>query len=178
MSLIFKPERCSKSWMAGAGPMPMISGGTPTTAAAATRASGWRPQRLTAADEPTKAAAAASVSAELLPPVCTPSLNTVRNLASTSKGVARGCVSLSASVALPVRRMPRGLQPASSKVSLPTGTISPSNQPAACAATALAKDAAAKASTSARVTPYLRARFSAVWIMLMPTAASLRDSHM
>jgi hypothetical protein len=74
--------------------------------------------------------------------------------------------------------MPRGRQPAASKVSSATATVSPSNQPASCAATALAKEDAAKASTSARVMPYCCARFSAVWIIEMPTAQSVRASHM
>jgi hypothetical protein len=100
MSSSFRPLRSSSRRIAGAGPMPMISGGTPTTAAAASRASGARPHARHRAALATSAAAAASVSAELLPPVCTPSLNTVRSLASTSGGVGRGWVSRSATVGL------------------------------------------------------------------------------
>ena len=46
MSSSFKPLRSSSSRIAGAGPMPMISGGTPTAAAATTRAKGFLPCAL------------------------------------------------------------------------------------------------------------------------------------
>ena len=52
--------------------MPMISGGTPTTAAAAQARERLRGPTYAPRAEPTSAATAASVSAELLPPVCTP----------------------------------------------------------------------------------------------------------
>ncbi len=93
MSESFNPVLANSRRIAGAGPMPMISGGTPATAAATIRAIGFLPLALAYSPEVTTQAAAASTKAELLPPVCTPPSNTVRNLASTSMGEIRGCVS-------------------------------------------------------------------------------------
>ena len=63
-----RPRRAAN----GAGPMLINSGGTPTVATAATRASALIPRDLAYAPELTSAAAAPSTMAELFPPVCTP----------------------------------------------------------------------------------------------------------
>src|SRR5450830_1486094 len=69
------PLRCSSRRIAGAGPIPMNSGATPTTALASSRA---RAGRVQAEARPTRAAAAPSTTAQLLPAVCTPLACTAR----------------------------------------------------------------------------------------------------
>jgi hypothetical protein len=80
--------------------------------------------------------AAPSTTAELLPPVCTPPKAGLI-LASASGGEGRTWVS--AASGSPLIRMPRGLSPDASKVSLPTAAISPARNPLCWAATARAK---------------------------------------
>jgi L-alanine-DL-glutamate epimerase-like enolase superfamily enzyme len=77
--------------MAGAGPMPMISGGTPTAAAAAAamRARGCRLCSRTSLPRATAAAAAPSTSAALLPAVSTPPGCKARSFARASMGEGR-----------------------------------------------------------------------------------------
>ena len=90
MSSSFRPALASTARIAGAGPIPMISGGTPTVAPATMRASGL-PPLLPTRRCATTTAAAPSTMAELLPPVCTP-LNAGLSALSASSGVGRGCV--------------------------------------------------------------------------------------
>ncbi len=106
MSSIFRPARSSSRRIAGAGPMPKISGATPTTAAPSTFASGVKPWSRAYAPEPTSAAAAPSTTAELLPPVCTPP-KAAGIFASTSTGEVRTWLSAANSLTLEDRRMPR-----------------------------------------------------------------------
>ena len=110
---------------------------------------------------PTSAAAAPSTIAEELPPVCTPP-KAGRILASCSTGEGRTCVSaveLLASVQPDAARLVA--------VALEILASSPARSRRrgsrdSCAFTARSKLRAAKASTSARVIWYCRARFSAV----------------
>ncbi len=93
--------------MAGAGPMPMISGGTPTAAPAMMRASGAAlPFAGALSRRATTTAAAPSTMAELLPPVCTP-LNAGLSDDRASSVVGRGCSSSSSAAILRGRRISR-----------------------------------------------------------------------
>ena len=76
-SPILRPSRFISFSVAGAGPMPMIRGGTPATAAPSTRARGVRPLRLAASSEAMMIAAAPSLTPEALPAVTVPSARTI-----------------------------------------------------------------------------------------------------
>lgn len=60
MSSNVKPLTLSTFWMAGTGPMPIISGGTPTAEYATTRANGFKLFWLIASSDANKTAAAPS----------------------------------------------------------------------------------------------------------------------
>src|SRR5262249_48128026 len=94
--------------IAGAGPMLIISGGTPTVAVATTRTRGWIPRDLAYGPEPISAAAAPSTIAELFPPVCTPP-NDGRIFDSVSYGDGRTCVSAVTDSTRLGKSTPRGL---------------------------------------------------------------------
>ena len=72
-----RPRRFSSFSLAGAGPMPMIRGGTPATAAPRKRARGVRPLRFAASSVATIRAAAPSLTPEALPAVTVPSGRTI-----------------------------------------------------------------------------------------------------
>ncbi|MCI1737365.1 MAG: hypothetical protein LKM38_09195 [Pseudomonas veronii] len=83
----------------------MNSGATPTTALASSRARGTRGQ---AEARPTRAAAAPSTTAQLLPAVCTPLACTARKRARAARSVGRGWLSWVTAAARRARLMPRG----------------------------------------------------------------------
>src|SRR5580698_1001510 len=70
----FQPAFSSAFWVAGIGPVPMISGGTPACAHEAMRASGFRPRRLASPAVISTSAAAPSLRPEALAAVTVPSL--------------------------------------------------------------------------------------------------------
>lgn len=60
MSFNVKPDTLSTFWMAGTGPIPIISGGTPTVEYATNRANGLRLISLITSSEANKTEAAPS----------------------------------------------------------------------------------------------------------------------
>ena len=72
MSAIVSPVRSSTFWVAGTGPIPMISGGTPAQLQPMIRASGMRPSARARSSSIRTMAAAPSVSPLELPAVTLP----------------------------------------------------------------------------------------------------------
>ena len=108
MSESFRPAFSTTAWIAGTGPMPMISGGTPAAAPATSRASGALPWLLRVVADAASAAAAPSTMADELPPVCTPP-KAGRIFASCSTRDGRMWVSWSSSFVSRDSLMPRAL---------------------------------------------------------------------
>ena len=150
-SASFTPLRARTFCVAGTGPMPMISGGTPAEAPSTIRARAVRPYSRMARSDATMMAEAPSFSVLELPAVTMPPDRTTgRSLASTSAVVpSRGPSSVSTTVS-PLR--PRTV----------TGTISSLKCPAAMAASAFSWDRTANASASSREMPSTAASSSAV----------------
>ena len=141
----------SSFFVAGAGPMPMMRGGTPATADATMRARGTRPCFRAAASDATIVAQAPSLTPDALPAVTVPSGRTTPlSLASDSSVVARGCSSRSTTTGSPLRE------------GTLTAAISSARRPAAIASAARCCERSAKASWSARAIANSAATFSAV----------------
>ena len=99
-----RPARSNAFWLAGTGPMPMMRGSTPATAAEMILAIGWSLCARTPSSLANNNAAAPSLSPEALPAVTLPSfLKAGRKLESVSKVVlARENSSLSNTNASPL----------------------------------------------------------------------------
>ncbi len=146
-----KPRRAKSFLLAGAGPMPMIRGGTPAMAPPRMRAMGVRPCLFAAASEAMIRAAAPSLTPEALPAVTVPLGKSARSLPSVSKVVpARGCSSVSTTMGSPFF------------CGMLTGTISLARRPFFWPATALSWLRTANASCASRLTPNSWATFSPV----------------
>jgi hypothetical protein len=145
------PLRLSTFWVAGTGPMPMISGSQPAEAPSMMRARGVRPSRWIADSEATMMADAPSLREDELPAVTTePPGTTGRRPDRTSMEVpARGPSSVSTTVS-------------ALRVLTVTGTISSLKRPAPMAASAFSWERTAKASASSREMPSTRPTSSAV----------------
>ncbi len=151
MSFRLSPALASTARVAGAGPMPIMRGATPTVAVATTRARGVRPCCLAAASDATISMAAPSLTPEALPAVIVPSGRTTGfSLARLSMVVARGCSSWLTMIGSPFFW------------AMVTGVISAARRPLAWAAEALAWLRRAKASWSSRLILKSTATFSAV----------------
>jgi hypothetical protein len=147
----FSPVSASTLRVAGAGPMPMMRGGTPAVAMPMTRARGVRPWRAAAPSLASSSAQAPSLTPDALPAVTLPSGRTTPlSLASASSEVSRGCSSRATTVGSPFF------------CTIVTGTISASKTPDCCAATAFCCDASAMRSCAARSMRKSVATFSAV----------------
>ena len=135
----------------GAGPIPMILGSHPATPQPSSRPRTGAPASLARWAVVTRTAASPSTIPDAFPAVTSPSFLKYGLSPARVSGVVlgRGCSSESNT------RWP--FRSASS-----TGTISSANRPASRAALVRAWLAFANASTSARVSPYFSARFSAV----------------
>jgi hypothetical protein len=134
-----RPVSSSTLRVAGAGPMPMMRGGTPAVAMPTTRARGVRPWRPAAASLATSSAQLPSFTPLALPAVTLPSGRTTPlSLASASRLVSRGCSSWLTTTGSPFF------------CAMLTGTISASKKPLFCAATALSWLASAMRSCAAR----------------------------
>lgn len=154
MSASFSPARSSALAVAGTGPMPIVSGGTPTTAQETRRPSGRRPSSAARSGWVTTQIEAPSFCPLAFPAVTVASgswrPSTGRSEASFSNDESgRGCSSVS-TVTSPFR------------VRTVTGTISSANRPSRWAATAFSCERWESSSCSSRGMPYARRRFSAV----------------
>jgi hypothetical protein len=134
-----RPVSSSTFRVAGAGPIPMTRGATPAVAMPTMRARGTRPCRAAARSLASSSAQAPSLTPEALPAVIVPSgLTTPLSLASASRLVSRGCSSFDTTIGSPFF------------CAIVTGTISPSKNPAFCAATAFCCEASAILSCASR----------------------------
>ena len=161
MSSCFRPAYRSAAGMASIGPMPMMCGGTPLLAKLTKRASGLRPNCVTARSLARTRAPAPSEVCELLPAVTEPrAANTALSLVSPSIEVSLRAPSSRLTVRLVVVTSPvcrSGLRSLTS-----TGVISAPKSPACMAASALACDCSANSSCAWRDTFHWLATFSAV----------------
>ena len=150
-----RPVKASTFWVAGAGPMPMMRGSTPTLAMPTTRAFGVRPCLAALASSASNNAQAPSFTPEALPAVTVPSGRTMPlSLASASRLVSRGCSSWLTSSASPYFW------------AMLTGVISASRHAFFCAISALRCERQAIWSCASREMPKSAATFSAVSGML------------
>src|SRR6185437_11709405 len=134
----------------------MISGGTPATAKARKNARGLAPRALALSAEVRMSAAAPSLSGDEFPAVTVP--------VGSKAGLSAASFSSEVSARGPSSRstvMSRQTSPSKRRVL--TGRTSAAKSPRVQAATALPWLASAKASCCSRVTPNLRATFSAVF---------------
>ena len=139
----------------------MISGATPPTAKPAKRASGARPSSFSTRSLTRMDAPAPSDICELLPAVTDPrAANTGRSLPSPSSVVSGRGPSSRSTTLVRVATFAAARSGTFSRTG--TATISASNSPAICAASAFWCDASAKASWSSRDTFQRSATFSAV----------------
>ncbi len=147
--------------MAGAGPMPMISGGTPRTANEAKRAKGVRLNCFRIFSLTRISAPAPSDICELLPAVTEPlAANTGLSLASAARLLSARAPSSRSTVR--VLRSTSPLARLGTRSTTSTGVVSSLNSPACWPAMAFWCEASANSSCISRVTFHCVATFSAV----------------
>ena len=164
------PVRACSFRRAGTGPMPITRGSTPALAQPSRRATGVMPCARAHSAELNTTAAPPSVMPEAEPAVMIPGWPSTTgkvsgSLASPSSvDPGRGCSSMANVIVLP-------------RSVTVTGTISASKWPCRWACSALRWLSSAKASDSARVMPYWRARISAVSPMMRPDSGHEKPSR-
>ncbi len=158
-----RPARFSACLLASTGPYPMISGDRPETPVETIRASGVRPSSRALVSDMITRAAAPSFSGQQLAAVTSPSGRKTGFRPCTPSRVtpARGPSSLATTV-------PSGVV---------TGVISRSQKPFFRASSARFCDRTPNSSMSWRVTPFSRARFSAVCPIAMYASGTRPSSR-
>mmetsp|Transcript_3368 Transcript_3368/g.6272 ORF Transcript_3368/g.6272 Transcript_3368/m.6272 type:complete len:231 (-) Transcript_3368:111-803(-) len=159
MSLMDRPACLSAAGMATAGPMPITSGGTPTTANARKMPTMGMPCFSAKERFANSTAAAPSdtwleLPAVVVPPFLKAGLSLARSAAPTPLRMP------SSAVTVTVRSLP-----SLSFTTVVTGTISSAYRPSSCARHALRWDSTAILSCMSRVMPYAAATFSEVMPM-------------